>query len=202
MEQNNKARRIGLGILFGMLSGITVIALTYIAGQLVRLPFPPFSLFDSMTRTLPGAVVTAMIDLLVTLSTRLNLGPTAETAKLAEQSIALLQFVLLGGALGAILGAMLHRRLPVLGLSLGLLLGMAFAGVEAYLGFPTVGAVGSIAWIIIVFGGWGLALGGCFRPRCWLTARRPARVFPGGRRFTWAAARWWPPSRPQWDWGC
>lgn len=128
MENNNKARRFGLGILFGILSAIMVIALTYIAGQMARLPFPPFSLFDFMARTLPGAVVTAMIDLLVNLITKLNLGPTAETTKLAEEGIAPLQFTFLGGVLGAILAALPRRQLPVLGLSLGLLLGIAFAG--------------------------------------------------------------------------
>lgn len=162
-----KPEHVARGILLGLLTAVAVISLTYVADQLAGLAFPPFSLFDFMARVLPGAVVTFTIDLLVGLITGLDLGSTAETAKLAEQSLALLQFALLGGLFGGILGALRHRRdfahLPRYGLGLGLLLAAAFAGVEAYLGFPAQGPAGSLLWLAVVFGGWGLALGWLLR---------------------------------------
>jgi DMSO/TMAO reductase YedYZ molybdopterin-dependent catalytic subunit len=108
-----------------------------------------------------------MIDLMVSIISRLNLGSTAEAAKLAEQSIALVQFVLLGGVFGSILSVLdsrqNYRRLPSYGLGLGLLLAAAFIAVEAFLDFPTLGLPGSVGWLVIVFGGWGLALGWLLR---------------------------------------
>jgi DMSO/TMAO reductase YedYZ molybdopterin-dependent catalytic subunit len=167
MEQPSRGRRIGFGILLGVLTGIVVIALTYVAERLAGLIFPPFSLFDFMTRVLPGAVVTFTIDLMVGIITGLNLGSTSTTAKLAEQSIALFQFVVLGGAFGGVLGALPQRRdsarLPAYGLGLGLLLAATFAGIQAFLGFAALGPVGSVVWLVAVFGGWGLALGWMLR---------------------------------------
>jgi DMSO/TMAO reductase YedYZ molybdopterin-dependent catalytic subunit len=173
MAKTSRGKRIGFGILLGLLSGITVIAITYMADQLAGLGFPPFSLFDFMARVLPGAVVNFTIERMVDIITGLNLGSTAETAKLAEQSIALVQFVVLGGAFGGVLGALNPRRnfarLPGYGLGIGLLLAAAFVGVEAGLGFPTLGPAGSVLWLFVVFGAWGLALGwvlrGIFRAR-------------------------------------
>jgi DMSO/TMAO reductase YedYZ molybdopterin-dependent catalytic subunit len=167
MREISRGKLIGFGFLFGALTGIAVIALTYAADQGAGLVFPPFSLFDFMTRVLPGAVITFMIDLMVGLIARFQLGSTANTAKLAEQSIALLQFVILGGLFGGILGALRHRpdsdRLPLYGLVLGLVLAVAFFGVEAYLDFRTLGPISSGVWLVVVFGGWGLVLGWLLR---------------------------------------
>jgi DMSO/TMAO reductase YedYZ molybdopterin-dependent catalytic subunit len=167
MEKTGGGRRIGLGVLLGVLTSIAVIALTFVADQLAGLVFPPFSLFDFMSRVLPGVAVTFTIDLMVDIITGLNLGSTAETAKLAEQSIALVQFVVLGGVFGGVLGALRQRgdfaRLPVYGLGLGLLLAAAFAGIQAFLGFAAIGPAGSVVWLVAVFGAWGLALGWVLR---------------------------------------
>jgi DMSO/TMAO reductase YedYZ molybdopterin-dependent catalytic subunit len=161
------------GILFGVLTAVVVMALTYVADQLAGLVFPPFSLFDFMARVLPGSLVISTVELLVAVITGLDLGPTSDTAKLAEQIIALVQFAVLGGGFGGVLAALRHRRsfarLPAYGLGLGLLLAAGFVGVEAYLDFPTMGPAGSVAWLVVVFGGWGLVLGwllrGTFRAR-------------------------------------
>jgi DMSO/TMAO reductase YedYZ molybdopterin-dependent catalytic subunit len=167
MKQALRRRRIGFGVLLGALTGMVVIAVTYAASQVAELVFSPFSLFDFMARVLPGSLVTFAIDKLVGIITSLNLGPTSDTAKLAEQTIALVQFVALGGVFGGVLGALRDRenfaRLPAYGLGLGLLLAVAFFGVEAYLDFPTLGPVGTAAWLILVFGGWGLILGWMLR---------------------------------------
>lgn len=163
MQQVSKARRIGIGLLLGLLTGVSLIALTYVGSELAGLVYPPFSLFDFMTRVLPGPLVTFTIDLLVGAITAFNLGPTAETAKLAEQIIALVQFIVLSGVFGALLGAWPGRdnfiRLPAHSLGLGLTLAVAFLGIEAYLDFPTQGLVGSLVWLTVIFVGWGGFLG-------------------------------------------
>jgi hypothetical protein len=168
-----KRRSVLIGGLLGVLTGTLVIWLTYLGYQLVNLPFPPFSLFDFVTRVLPGSVITVGIDTMVGLIVRLNVGSLARSAKLAERGIAYLQFILLGGVFGGFLGAF-HRlrgsaRLPVYGYGFGLLLAAVFVGVEAFLGFRTVGLGSSVAWLALVFGGWGLTLGwllrGTFRAR-------------------------------------
>ncbi|MEZ4769276.1 MAG: hypothetical protein R2844_12720 [Caldilineales bacterium] len=164
MREFTTTRRVGYGIVLGVLTGIVVVALTYIVDKVTGVGFPPFSLFDFMTRVLPGAVVTATIDLMVGVISRLNVGSTASAAKLAEQSFAILQFIVLGGVMGAVLGLFRNiRRLPTYGLGIGLVLVAAFAAIQAYLGFPAVGATASIGWIVLVFGFWGMALGWTLR---------------------------------------
>lgn len=163
MEEIPRARRVGLGVLLGLISGIAVTAITFIIFRLAGWVFPPYSLFDFMARVLPGAVVTFGIDLLVGIITNFDLGSTAETAKLAEQSIAVVQFVVLGGALGGLIGVLPYHtdfgRAPWYGASLGLVLAALFFGVEAFLNFPSMDPLNSLIWLVIVFAGWGLSQG-------------------------------------------
>jgi len=74
-------------------------------GARQNLPSPPFTLFDWLTRDLPGSVDTFGIDLLVHLIRTLGLGSTGDVAKIAERAFA----ILLIAAPGAFLGAMLSR---------------------------------------------------------------------------------------------
>jgi DMSO/TMAO reductase YedYZ molybdopterin-dependent catalytic subunit len=167
MEQRSRGPSIKMGILMGLLTSISVIVVTYFVQQVSGLPYPPFALFDFMTRVLPGAFLHVTVDTMVGIIVALNLGSTSTTAKLTEQAIALVQFAVLGGVLGGVLAAIRRRRdpapLPIWGLVLGLILAAAFAGVEVMLGFPDAGPVATIAWLVVVFGGWGLALGWLLR---------------------------------------
>lgn len=163
VSQPSVSERIGYGLLFGALTAIVVSALTYVANLLAGLAFPPFSLFDFMTRILPGTVVTASIDTIVKVIRGLQLGSTATMAKLVEQSIALLLFIFLGALFGSLLGILSRgespSRLPAYGLGIGLLIGVLVLGAELYVGVTTVGIAVSLVWLAIVFGGWGLVLG-------------------------------------------
>jgi DMSO/TMAO reductase YedYZ molybdopterin-dependent catalytic subunit len=156
-----------LGIILGLLTSIPIIVLTYLGDQLAEMPFVPFDLFDFLARILPGAVVTFGIDTIVWIITSLKLGSLSETAKLAEQTIALIQFVIIGGVFGLVLAALgrwsTARKLPLLGFLGGLVLLLLFIPVEVYLGFPAVGPISSLLWLAIIFGGWGLTLGWLLR---------------------------------------
>src|SRR5258705_454903 len=94
------------GILAGSLVGailtIPLIAVFYSAWKLVGLPFVPFDLFDWMTRVLPGSVLTFGIDVMVKVIRTLNVGPTASTAKTAEQAMAIVGMLIAGVVAGAV----------------------------------------------------------------------------------------------------
>jgi DMSO/TMAO reductase YedYZ molybdopterin-dependent catalytic subunit len=154
------------GSLLGALSALTVVALTYLGEKFAGLPFVPFDIFDWMTRTLPGGLITFSIDTMVRVITGLHLGPTSAVAKFGEMSIAVVQFILAGAVFGLVL-ALLGRRWPgrlvSLGILGGLLLFIAVALVEIWLGFPAAGVVATLVWLGVVFAGWGAVLGRLIR---------------------------------------
>jgi DMSO/TMAO reductase YedYZ molybdopterin-dependent catalytic subunit len=150
------------GAWLGALTSLPVIALGWLAAQAAELPFGPFRLFDWMARILPGRLLTFGIDLLVGLIRGLRLGPTAATAKSAEQGLALLQFVLIGLAFGLVL-ATLGRGRPQHMVGYGLRGGVVLAGlfllIELGLGSAPAALALPAAWLLVLFLAWGAALG-------------------------------------------
>src|SRR5262249_25839064 len=73
----------------------------FFAWRVTGLPFVPFDVFDRTTRVLPGGLIAFGIGTMVTVIRALNLGPTAETAKLAEQTMAVAGLFLTGVIGGA-----------------------------------------------------------------------------------------------------
>jgi hypothetical protein len=141
-----------------------VIAIFYLAEQLVGLPFLPFDIFDWLARHLPGRVITFGIDTMVAVIRGLQLGPTASAAKKAEQSLAIGGVFVAGIVIGAIFFAVLRRR-PVRAAWIpGLVLG-AVVGVIALLISLSVRTTGTTApllgalWILLLALAWGAALG-------------------------------------------
>ena len=154
---------IARGVLYGIFSSIVVIVASYLATSWFELPFPPFRLFDFIARILPGAVITWVIDLMVNVITALQIGPTSNMAKAGEQGIALVQFILLGGVLGGILGYLrmriIPRRLTEWGLIIGSALALILSMIDTYLGDFAGSAVLRIIWLFILLGSWGWVLG-------------------------------------------
>ncbi len=156
--------RKGVLVRGGFVGGITslgLVGLFSLGKQIAGLPFLPFDIFDWMARVLPGPLVTFVIDTIVRLIGILHLGPTASTAKLAEQTIATTQFILLGIVLGLLLGLILLRRPAQANLAsqgAGILLALLAILVEAILGFPGAGAPADILWSVLLMGGWGWVL--------------------------------------------
>jgi DMSO/TMAO reductase YedYZ molybdopterin-dependent catalytic subunit len=153
-----------LGGVAGGLTALTVAALAYLGNRFAGLPFFPFDLFDWVTRILPGRLVIATIELMVKVLDALHLGPTSVVAKQAEQSIAILQFLLGGVVLGLLLIWLERRFGGRASLTAGVVLWLGALVVEAWLGFSTTGfssatSLFSVIWLGILMVGWGAVLG-------------------------------------------
>ena len=135
----------------------------FFAWKVVGLPFVPFDVFDLMTRVLPGRLIAFGIGSMVTVIRALNVGPTAETAKLAEQTMAVAGLFVTGVVGGAILFAILgalRRYGTALGLALGVLLGVPAMLISAHASqTASVGPWARAVWVLAAFLVWGGVLG-------------------------------------------
>jgi sulfite oxidase len=141
-----------------------LIGVLYFGWKVAGLPFVPFDLFDQLTRVLPGRVIALGIGIMVTAIRALNLGPTSETTKTAEQAMAVSGFFVIGVIGGVILFAILRAMHRVDAVSLGLMLGIAL-GVPAMLisvyesQTASVGPVTRMVWVLGMFLAWGAVVG-------------------------------------------
>jgi DMSO/TMAO reductase YedYZ molybdopterin-dependent catalytic subunit len=160
-------------ILASILLAAALTALLFAGAGAVGTPFPAFDLFDLTARALPGGLLTFGIDLMVDTIRALNLGPTDDTAKLAEQLMAVGLFVLLAAVSSVIYFSIARRTLArsaarrrdslLSGLVLGGLFGLPMMAISASLNLTATAApVVSLAWLAAVFAGWGLAAGYTF----------------------------------------
>jgi len=96
-----------------------LISVFYLAWKVVGLPFVPFDAFDWMARILPGQILAAGIDAMVTVIRAFNLGPTAAAAKTAEHVMAIAGMffmgLLVGTSLFSIIRAVRGRYAVILG---------------------------------------------------------------------------------------
>lgn len=153
--------KIFLAGLLGALTAFIVVALNYLAFRWAGLPRISFSLFDWLARVMPGSIITLMIDSMVTVITRLNLGPTATVAKQIEQALAVILFLFIGFLFGIALAFTARWRpanLVLFGLLGGLILAIPLIFIIRSLGFPPAGPVFSTSWILLVNIAWGWVL--------------------------------------------
>jgi len=179
---------IAAGVGLGLLTSIPVVAVLSAGYRLFGLPYVPFSLFEWLTRVLPGDVVTFGIDRMVDVITGLGVGPTSAVAKAAEMGLAVALIVLGGGLLGgvlALLGRILPDRLGRIGAVSGFVLFAMTVAIVASLGFSEASPVASVLWLAGVLTGWGALLGGSIariaRPP------NPSQAFEDSRRRFLAA---------------
>jgi DMSO/TMAO reductase YedYZ molybdopterin-dependent catalytic subunit len=156
-----KKLNLGTGALVGALLTAPLIGMMYLADQLIGLPFVPFDLFDWLTRVLPGPLITFGIDLMI--DAMLGLGVSvADTAKTAEQIMAVLQFFGGGIIAGVIFfGVMRARNIKadaIAGLVIAALFGLPFIALSIAIGQSTVHPLLRILWLALLFWAWGLAL--------------------------------------------
>ena len=152
----------GVAAAFGLLAGAASIAVTYLGHRLAGLPYLPFDVFDWLARTLPGGLVAHTIDAMVAVIRGLRLGPTASTAKMAEQSLALGEFAATWVAFGVILavaGKRRPRRQTLHGTVGGLILFLSAAGIEGARGFSGAKPIAALPWLAVVLIGGGALLG-------------------------------------------
>ena len=119
---------VGAGLFVAAMVTATLIAILYFGWTVIGLPFAPFDLFDWMTRVLPGRVITFGIHTMVAVIRGLHLGPTATTAKMAEQAMGIIGLFLTGLVAGwllfTVVRALRGRYASGLGLAFGLAVGV------------------------------------------------------------------------------
>lgn len=164
--QKSSPRSLSLvsGALVGVLATIPITAIFYAGGQTLLTPQPYFELFDRLSRLLPGPVITFAIDSMVMVFSKLPGISTDAASKAAEQSLAVLLFVLIGGLFGLLTAFVMQRtprRWP------GAYIGMAVAAVpllltllmEGFNGGNPAGPAIASSWVLLLFVGWGMIVG-------------------------------------------
>lgn len=159
-------RRIGLGAGLFVAAMVTaaLIAILYFGWTVIGLPFAPFDIFDWMTRMLPGRLIAFGIHTMVAVIRGLHLGPTATTAKAAEQAMGIIGLFITVLVAGTILYGVIRvfqgRYAVGLGLAFGLALGMPMAFISHLAGkTATTPPAANVLWLVAVFLIWGLVLG-------------------------------------------
>ena len=150
----------------GALTSIPVLALGYMAETIAGLPLTAYDLFDGLARILPGDVITIGIDALVSLISTLNIGPTSQVAKAAEQTMALLMFVAVGAAFGLAV-RWLARDVPSELTGYGARAGAALAGafwlISIAIGFAQIHVLWIGLFFALLYVPWGWSLGWAIR---------------------------------------
>ncbi|HKE25021.1 MAG TPA: molybdopterin-dependent oxidoreductase [Bryobacteraceae bacterium] len=153
-----------LGLLSGLFLTLPLVATFYLGYRHAALPFPPFNLFDWQTRILPGSVLANGINTMVRVIGWTHATDTSRVAKLAEQSMAIFEFILAGMAISALFFMFLRsgsRKAALLaGRILGVALGLAIAWSSNLIETsPSVSPAARTVWIVLLLVGWGAALG-------------------------------------------
>jgi DMSO/TMAO reductase YedYZ molybdopterin-dependent catalytic subunit len=165
-----------MGALTGALLTAPLLVALQLGRQLAGLAFPPFDLFDWTARRLPGPLITFGIDSMVTAIRALRLGEISDAAKIAEQTLAVANSLLIGAGAGAVLFGLLRWR-PIAssarrpGGALGALVGCVLAAISWSSQAATASPLASTAWILLAYAAWGDLLG---RVRDRLPGRLPA----------------------------
>ncbi len=150
----------------GALTSIPVLALGYLAETIAGLPLTAYDLFDGLARILPGDVITIGIDALVSLISALNIGPTSQVAKAAEQTMALLMFVAIGAAFGLGIRWLAREnpsQLTGTGVRAGAVLAGVFWLVSVAIGFAQIHVLWIGLFFALLYGSWGWSLGWAIR---------------------------------------
>jgi DMSO/TMAO reductase YedYZ molybdopterin-dependent catalytic subunit len=155
---------LGAGLFVAAMVTAALIAILYLGWTVIGLPFAPFDVFDWMTRVLPGPVIVFGINTMVGLIHGLHLGPTATTAKAAEQAMGIIGLFITGLVAGTILYGVIRalrgRYADRLGLVFGLVVGLPVALISHSVGqTATTPPIANAFWIVAVFLIWGLVLG-------------------------------------------
>lgn len=174
-------------------------ALFFLGRSAAGLPAAPFTAFDWISRKLPGPIVTFGIDSMVAVIRRAGFRRISGAAKAAEQSLAVMGFLLYAALAGALLFALfrsLGRPGPIQrfrhfrdlrngrGISstfLGFTAGMAFSIplILIYLGaraFTGAAPFGASVWFLLIFAAWGASLGFVYRRLALSSAPPPSET--------------------------
>lgn len=159
----NESRKPSLltGAVVGLMLTVSLIAIFYLATQLIGTPFVPFDVFDWVGRNLPGPLISFGIDRIVDVVTGLNLGETSSAAKTAEHALAVGGMLATGIIAAIVLFAILPRVKPryLVGLLVGLAVGVPVMLISSSVNLTaTAGPLVNNLWIVAAFAVWGVAL--------------------------------------------
>ena len=165
---------LGKGLGLALILTAPLLALLYLAYLSAGVPFIPYDVFDLVSRTLPGSVITTGIDSMVGVLGALGLS-VRENAKLAEQIMAVGLTLVLSLIGGAVYFAVYRGRRSSWGAGLlyGLVLGVILGAISATRQGATL--LDGL-WTLLALLVWGLGL-------AWLqrgTVRKPIVVGPAG----------------------
>jgi DMSO/TMAO reductase YedYZ molybdopterin-dependent catalytic subunit len=153
-----KWKALSWGALLGAVLTAPLTALIYLGDQLADLPFLPFEIFDWMTRVMPGSVITFGIDTMIDALRLLGLD-VADTAKTAEQIVAVLLFLVAGTIAGAIFLLVIQawelRADLLAGMIVGALFGLPAIAINLAIGTSTVSQLVQTAWLVLLYLAWG-----------------------------------------------
>ena len=159
---------LGAGLLVAAMVTAALIAILYLGWTVIGLPFAPFDVFDWLTRVLPGQVIAFGIHTMVAVIRELHLGPTATTAKAAEQAMGIIGLLVTAVVAGTILYGVIRafrgRYAIGLGLAFGLALGIPLTLISQHVGrTATTPPAANMLWHVAIFLTWGLVLGRTWR---------------------------------------
>ncbi|MBC8453096.1 MAG: molybdopterin-dependent oxidoreductase [Chloroflexi bacterium] len=167
---------IRMGLFVGAVLTAPLLGVLYLASEFAELPFSPYDIFDRLTRELPGSLVTFGIDVMIDTLRFFGLG-VADSAKTAERAMAVLQFLFVGMAAGAIyfrIARNLNRQQALwTALGIGAVFGVITAIVSIGLGGSTVPTPVVFLWLVGVSVIWGWTLS-AIHARLRVTATDPA----------------------------
>ncbi len=157
--------RMLTGAVVGGLLMLPLIALSFLGNAILGLTFLPFDVFNFIRDSLPGSLLTFGIDMMVDTIRALQIGPTDDTAKIAETIMALLMLVALGVVIGALYFLLTYLQKREWGFFPGAILGALLgAGAVLLLGRPggsatTYATVLNALWVFVLPLAWGATLG-------------------------------------------
>jgi DMSO/TMAO reductase YedYZ molybdopterin-dependent catalytic subunit len=162
LDMSKRSLTYPIGALLGFMVTTPLTALTYLASQFTDLPFPPFDLFDGMTRLLPGPIITFGIDLMIDTLRALKIS-VVDTAKIAEQASAVGFFVGGGVILGALFVFASKKLVNISFIRLGMIFGLVLS-LPIVVATVTIGQahLPLLLQVIYLFGAflvWGASLG-------------------------------------------
>ena len=147
---------------WGSLLSAALTAVLYAGWKLASFPFPPFDLFDWVARRIPGPLLTRGIDTMVHVLRAVNLGRTDTAAKMVEQTLAVILWILLGTIAALLVHAAARggrRSALVPGLVAGAVLGVAALCIRVSLGHPLGSALLGSVCVVAACEAWGAAVG-------------------------------------------
>lgn len=159
-------KKFGTAVLIAGMITIPLVSILFLAERLIGFSFLPFELFQWMTRVLPGPLVTFGIDAMISTLRFLGIN-VADTAKTAEQVIAVGQFTIGGTAAGVITIWILHRlkikSTLLSGIILGALFGSPLIAISFFTGDAKVHPALNLLWLGFIFLVWGMSIAGIDR---------------------------------------